>query len=537
MDTLSNNMYEDSLLPLSWIKQISANDYKHNAIFLELMFNEDTSRTDALIEQIHSNSDASSNLLQQYSKAPHSESELTLLKEYDELLAQYNEQEQNILNFMMNGQIAEAYSFYTEQTVELRTNMTGLLMKLAASAEESAALMNQESESLAARSNMNTLVGTIAALVLLIAIAIIITKLITKPLKSLQHLMKQAEAGDITVKGSYSSKDEIGQLNDSFNTMIGGIHELLQQVNQSAQTLTSSSDELATSVHQTSGAAEQIADEASGLAAGLEQQSDTFIRLNSAADHMVNQLAHVELIGKEMKQLAQEAESANYNGTEAVGQIHEQMTEIKQNVEESEAGIYALHEASATIGSIVTTINEIASQTNLLSLNASIEAARAGDAGRGFTVVAGEIRKLAENSALSSRQITELVAHMQAKTEEAVQSMRKGAEGVAIGMERSLNASAAFAQIEASISKTVYKVNETEAAIAKAAEESRSVASSITLVNHITNEGSGRIQEMSAASEEQAAAMEDVLHSAQMLSALADGLHTSMSRFTLLPVK
>lgn len=533
MASISNDMYDDSLLPLSWIKQVSANDYKHNALFLELMFNEDAARTEGLIEKIHTNLDASSALLEQYRSSPRTDSEINLLKEYDTLVKQYEEQEQQIVDLMMSGQVTEAYSLYTEKTAGLRTSMTEILTKLASSAEETAAAMNKESETRAASSHIMTLLSTIAALLLLIPIAIVITKWITKPVKSLQKLMKQAEDGDVTVKGTYSSRDEIGQLTDSFNTMISGIHALLQQVNHSAQTLTASSEELTASVHQTSGAAEQISGEAQALAVGFDQQSDTITDLSSATDHMVNHLTHVELIGKEMKQLAEETELANHNGAEAVQHIHEQMIEIKSNVEETEADIAALHEASTTVGSIITAINEIARQTNLLSLNASIEAARAGDAGRGFTVVAGEIRKLADDSAVSSRQIADLVTHMQAKTEEAVQSMRKGAERAAIGMERSLNASASFVQMEASISKTVHKVNETEAAITQAAGESRSISSSMQMVNRITNEGGGRIQEMSAASQEQAAVMEDVLHSASSLSQLADELHKAMSRFTL----
>lgn len=533
MASISNDMYDDSLLPLSWIKQVSANDYKHNALFLELMFNEDAARTEGLIEKIHTNLDASSALLEQYRSSPRTDSEINLLKEYDTLVKQYEEQEQQIVDLMMSGQVTEAYSLYTEKTAGLRTSMTEILTKLASSAEETAAAMNKESETRAASSHIMTLLSTIAALLLLIPIAIVITKWITKPVKSLQKLMKQAEDGDVTVKGTYSSRDEIGQLTDSFNTMISGIHALLQQVNHSAQTLTASSEELTASVHQTFGAAEQISGEAQALAVGFDQQSDTITDLSSATDHMVNHLTHVELIGKEMKQLAEETELANHNGAEAVQHIHEQMIEIKSNVEETEADIAALHEASTTVGSIITAINEIARQTNLLSLNASIEAARAGEAGRGFTVVAGEIRKLADDSAVSSRQIADLVTHMQAKTEEAVQSMRKGAERAAIGMERSLNASASFVQMEASISKTVHKVNETEAAITQAAGESRSISSSMQLVNRITNEGGGRIQEMSAASQEQAAVMEDVLHSASSLSQLADELHKAMSRFTL----
>ncbi|WP_139991286.1 methyl-accepting chemotaxis protein [Paenibacillus paridis] len=533
MANLSNDLYDDSLLPLSWIKQVSANDYKHNALFLEFMFNEDNTRIDSLVEQIHSNSDASSSLLQQYRSTTRTNNETALLKEYDGLLAQYNEQEQQIVDLMMNGKVNEAYTLYTGQTAGLRASMTELLTKLANSAEETAASMNQASETRAANSNLITLLGTLAALLLLIPIAIVITKMITKPVISLQHLMKEAEHGNLTVEGSYFSQDEIGQLTKSFNTMIGGIHALLQQVSQSAQTLTASSEELTASVHQTSGAAEQMAGEASGLAAGFEQQTETINSLSSAADHMVSQLSYVERIGKEMKLLAHDAELANHTGADAASQIHEQMLEIKQNVEETEADINALYEASSTIGSIVTAINEIAGQTNLLSLNASIEAARAGDAGRGFTVVASEIRKLADDSAASSRQIAELVAHMQAKTEAAVHSMRKGAERVEAGMQRSLHASASFVQIEASISKTVDKVNETEAAITQAAGESRSVSSSMIMVNRITNEGSGRIQEISAASEEQAAVMEDVLHSAHSLAELADDLHASLARFTL----
>lgn len=529
----STDMYEKSLLPLSWINQIESNDNKHNALLLELMFNTDKTLIDGIIQNIQETQTQTNELLQKYRSVSLTADEAAALSQYDELLAQYEEQKQQILDYMTNDQVPQAYSYYTEQSDPTRDQMSALLSQLADSAEAAAIKMNEESQVRAGVNNLFTVIVTLAALLLLIPIAYIITRMITKPVRSLQQLMVEAEKGNMSVQGTYASKDEIGQLTHSFNGMIDGIRGLLHKVNESTQTLNSSSEELTASVHQTSGAADQIAGEASGLAIGFDNQARSIEELSEAADHMVDRMEIVESIGKEMQKLAGEAEQANKYGVAAARSIHEQMVEIKQTVEETEAGISALNALSKQIGSIVTTINEIAGQTNLLSLNASIEAARAGEAGRGFTVVAGEIRKLSDDAAVSSRQIAELISTIQARTEAAVQLMKRGAEQVALGTEKSQDASESFAAIETAITDTVHKVNETEEAIADIVGQTRLMAASMQRVNTITHEGEARVQHMSAASEEQAAAMEDVSHSAQTLAVLADDLHTSMMRFKL----
>jgi methyl-accepting chemotaxis protein len=188
---------------------------------------------------------------------------------------------------------------------------------------------------------------------------------------------------------------------------------------------------------------------------------------------------------------------------------------------------------SAEINTIITTINGIATQTNLLSLNASIEAARAGEHGLGFAVVAGEIRKLAEATGRSSLQITEIITDIQQQTGSAVESMALGSELVSLGVAQSEVVTLAFEEIQESIKAAALQTEEIREAVGHVSEESRAVSVAMEQVSDISRRGVEDVQDTSAASEEQLTAMGEMSLSAQYLATLAEDLQKELARFKL----
>ncbi|MNE51803.1 Methyl-accepting chemotaxis protein McpA [compost metagenome] len=221
------------------------------------------------------------------------------------------------------------------------------------------------------------------------------------------------------------------------------------------------------------------------------------------------------------------------HGAAAVDRIIGQMKDINASVSATQSIVRNLGSLSAEINTIITTINEIATQTNLLSLNASIEAARAGKDGLGFAVVAGEIRKLAEATGRSSLQITEIITDIQQQTGSAVESMELGSGLVSLGVEQSEVVSLAFAEIQDSIKAAVLQTEEIRGAVGHVSQESRAVSKAMEQVSEISRNGVEDIQDTSAASEEQLSAMEEMMASAQYLATLAEDLQKEMARFKL----
>lgn len=406
--------------------------------------------------------------------------------------------------------------------------------------EDTAALLVQDSsahneDTVASAKSSITLSGILITIawVLSIVISIMITRLITKPLKELQQLMKRAEEGDLTAAASYQSKDEIGQINTSFNTMLEGLQNMMRGVSESAEILSASSEEMSASAEQTAHASQMIAETSSEIAAGFDVQAESIARTARSVRTMTYDITEARHSGSEMNGLMAQAASSTDRGVEAVERILAQMREIDSSVSASQSIVGSLGSLSEEINTIITTINDIATQTNLLSLNASIEAARAGEHGRGFAVVAGEIRKLAEATGRSSLQITEIITHIRQQTESAVESMELGSGIVSHGVAQSEVVSAAFTEIQTSIQAASEQMELITEVIGHVAQESEGVAQAMAEVDEISRKGAGDVQDTSAASEQQLTAMGEMSSSAQYLATLAEDLQKHLARFKL----
>lgn len=530
----SKVMYNENLLPVLWSSQIRINNGSIESDLLELMMTTDAAQNAKLAEDVESkkasNDALSKKLIQASSGKPEAEAKL---KEYELLLADYRSQRERIITLAKANRNAEAYALFSGEFSTLRIKMVNLLENAGSHLQQDAEKQYKDAMAKAENTrHLNIILILVFTLLSLLA-AFFIVRMITMPLAILRESMGKAEQGDLTSEAAYSSKDEIGQISGSFNSMLASLRRMLQGVSESAETLSASSEEMSASAEQTSLASNMIASTASELATGFETQIYSIAETNASIQAMAEDISSVESGSEQMSVLMAKAADSADHGADKVNRIAEQMTQINANVTETQRIIISLAELSGRISDIITTINGIAGQTNLLSLNASIEAARAGEVGRGFAVVAGEIRKLSEETAKSSLHITDIITQIQQQTGEAVESMAQGAKLATEGMAGSGEISEAFSEIVTSIQDAIRQTESIRKSVKHVAEESGDLVAVMEMVNEISQKGGAGVEDVSASSEEQMSAMEEMSGSARYLATLAEELQKNLAGFKL----
>ncbi|WP_187355148.1 methyl-accepting chemotaxis protein [Paenibacillus tengchongensis] len=531
----SQNTYSHNLQPIYLVTEIRANNRMIESYLLEDLLTDDQEKTHELAQGIQSSIEKNNGLMEQLQQLHFSDSAIKdNINQYVSLLGDYRAQREAILQLAAKNMNSEGYRVFSGAAFsEARLRMTTLLDDTSKLLLADAEAQNKLNASSAASSRTTNSIIITAAWILIILISVVITRLITKPLRELQGLMKQAEAGDLSVTAHYNSRDEIGQINQSFNRMLGSLRTMMQGIAESAEMLSASSQEMSASSEQTARASQLIAETSGEIAAGFEVQAQMIGRTASSVKTMAEEMYTMERSGGEMAALMEEAAGSTERGAEAVELILDQMQRIDSSVSGSQDVVVNLGSLSQEINTIITTINEIATQTNLLSLNASIEAARAGEHGRGFAVVAGEIRQLAEATGKSSQRITEIITHIQVQTAEAVDAMAKGSAQVSDGVAHSGLVAKAFAEIQQSIGAARRQAEGIQQAIGYISRESQGVTEAMEEASRISRKGADDVQDTSAASEEQLSAMGEMSHSAQYLATLAENLQKELGRFKL----
>ncbi|KUP21573.1 methyl-accepting chemotaxis protein [Paenibacillus sp. DMB5] len=531
----SQETYNQNLIPIYLVTEIRANNRAIESFLLEDLLTRESERSKQLTADIQGKIEQNNELMNQLKSIDFNDTQISsLIDEYLSLLEDYRTQRDNIIHLADKNLSEEGYQVFSGSAFsDSRTKMVGLLDEAAASLIAEAETHNELTLANAKTSRTISTLLITAAWVLCIAISIIISRLITRPLKELQILMKRAEEGDLTVTAAYASSDEIGQINQSFNSMLTSLKRMMQGISESTEMLSASSQEMSASAEQTARASQLIAEASGDIAAGFEAQADSIIRTTASVQTMAEDIAAVEHSSNDMAELMTGAAASTGYGAEAVNGIIARMSEINASVAATQAIVGNLGSLSEEINTIITTINDIANQTNLLSLNASIEAARAGEHGRGFAVVAEEIRKLAEATGHSSLKVTEIITDIQQQTGSAVASMTAGSELVARGVEQSEAVSLAFAEIQSAIESAVRQTERIRIAVEHVAEESQSVTEAMEQVGEASRKGAEDVQDASAATREQLSAMGEMSMSAQYLATLAENLQKELARFKL----
>ena len=309
------------------------------------------------------------------------------------------------------------------------------------------------------------------------------------------------------------------------------LHDLVKQISQSAHQVSGAVTDINQSSELSAQAGGQIAASISTVAEGAEEQlrqtDQTLIVAQDIASGIRQATANAHVIN----QAAERTGTAVSQGVQAVDNAVRQMEMIRSAVDLSAHRVAKLGQRSEEIGLIVDTISGIAGQTNLLALNAAIEAARAGEMGRGFAVVAEEVRKLAEQSQASTKQIAQLIGDIQQETLAAVHAMEKGTQEVATGHRVVEGAGHSFEEISAMVEEMVGQIAEASTVMDAIAERSTRVTNALQTIDQVSRSSAAQSQEVSAATEEQSASLEELAALSESLRELAGAMEKSISVF------
>lgn len=417
----------------------------------------------------------------------------------------------------------------------LKPITTGMIDVASLYGEKAVTLMREANEDNKQGTNNTTLIVSIISLItLLLAVVIgwIVSTTIAGPLQKLTKATKAMAEGDLTIEPvQVKNKDEFGDLASSFNGMLVNLRSLVGQVHTSAEQVAASSEELMASAEQTTEATNQIAASIQEVAGGSKKQE---VSTDESSQAMQEMMTGVQLVATATSTVADVSSAATKEADEgnvALQRVVIQMDKINESTNDSATVIQQLEERSTAIVKIIEVITGIADQTNLLALNAAIEAARAGEHGKGFAVVADEVRKLAEQSKTSADQIAGLIGEIQADTKHAVRTMEKGTDEVASGISVVQEAGAGFKRIQSSISEMASQIQEISAVAQRMSASAEQVNLSIDQVAHVAKQTSENAETVAATSEEQLASMEEISLSSAALSKRAEELLTQINQF------
>lgn len=378
-------------------------------------------------------------------------------------------------------------------------------------------------------------------MLILIALAVAITgtvlilysRYIVKNIKQVNQFAAAIVQGDLSQTIVVRSKDEFGQMTDNLNLMIKNFKGIIEGIVNSSQQLAASAEELTASADEGSRTTEQIVYSIQEVSEGVRQKitgvDATAQSAQLVSEHMNSITQDIHLVTAGSLSTSEKAAIGNSVVRKAV----DEMQAISSKVTEAADVVNSLGIKSGEIGEIVALITNIAAQTNLLALNAAIEAARAGEQGRGFAVVADEVRKLAEQSSDAAGKISGLVGEIQKETTKAVKTMNDGTVAVQDGISMVNSAGEAFRDILQGVNDFSKQAQAVAEVVGEVGASTETIVSSIMEVACIPKDIAGSLENVVAGTEEQSASMEEIRRSAASLAQMAADFQGSVTMFKL----
>lgn len=493
------------------------------------MLTTDNNENQKLLTMVSERDAAFDKNLADFEKMPLTSQQKTEVDSIRATLQSYRQVNKQVLALAGQNKNAEAYQLFKSQAEPLGLSFNQVLVQLSEDVKKEATAMNEQGKKDFSQASLTFTLILTAAILLGLALGWTITKRITSRLSATVVFLDHVAEGDFSQEvpaSSMADRSEFGVLATSVDKMNRSIGALIRNLLNTAEQLAASSEELTASADQSAQASNQVAQSITEVAKGSDEQLRAADQTRDMVEQMskgIDQMAQNTMV---VSASAQKTASAAAEGEQSVGQAVAQMGIIETKTEATANVIASLEERSKQIGQIVEVISTIAAQTNLLALNAAIEAARAGEAGRGFAVVADEVRKLAEQSQDAAKQITELIGEVQGRTNQAVLFMNEGRREVETGAKVVNSAGQSFADI-------LRMVREISAATEELTSGTQQVVGAAQRISKESRQAAEQTETISAATEEQSASMEEIASASRHLANMAEGLQVAVQKFKI----
>ncbi len=441
--------------------------------------------------------------------------------------------EKEVFTVYDQGQIDQAtknLATVSDKATEIREGFEGL----AAHRKRS---INATGADIISAGETKQLTGIIVGVVIVIVsivIALLSARFISRPIIAVTNRMQRITEGDLSEPALVvKTKDEVGQLTEATNTMSDIWNRLLKQIQTVSNDVAAHSEALMQSSTEVKTGTEQIVDTVTEIASGTEVQASNASDVATTMTEFILKITDVNHSSTDVQQYSQNVMALTKEGQGLMNASTEQMTSINHIVKDAVAKVDELSKQTQDISKIVAVIQDIAAQTNLLALNAAIEAARAGEQGKGFAVVADEVRKLAEQVAVSVDDITGIVQKIQQESNMVSSSLENGYEEVEKGTTQIASTNETFGHIAEAVYSMSTNIDSMTKKLEDVVQNTVNINKSVDEIAAVSEQSAAGIQETSATMEQAASSMDEIKNSSANLADMAENLNDLVRKFKL----
>jgi methyl-accepting chemotaxis protein len=371
-------------------------------------------------------------------------------------------------------------------------------------------------------------------LALTVLLGLLLISGIKNPIERLLNIVTNIAKGNLNIKAiEITTNDEIGKLSKEVNIMLENLRSIISSSKVSSESLSTLSGDISNNIEQASMAIQQISSTVQGVADGAQETANNVTSASNAVETMSKKIEELSQNASKVEKTAQDAMKLTEEGQRVIDELNKGFSKTTDATNSVVTVMSELEQTAGEIGRIVETIMSISSQTNLLALNAAIEAARAGEAGRGFAVVADEVRKLAEESNQSAQRISQFIEEIRNRITLAARSTDEAVKTISTQVEIGTSVTETFNKISQANTGISSMIQEINSGIISLVNDGKKISDAIQSVAAIAQENAASSEEVSAAVEEVTATMENITSNLQRLIEISRELDEINRRFTL----